>query len=115
MNETTDLGAKDTIAAYEFPSADILKQAHLKLLAMEAKAGERSATDVAFLDEVRDFMLRASATGRILEDDKDRGVAQTVLNYWATVLFRAGVPDDTVPPTSLADLDESVTRDLDES
>ncbi|HEX4707681.1 MAG TPA: hypothetical protein VH229_08105 [Candidatus Udaeobacter sp.] len=115
MNEATDLGAEATIAAYEFPSADILKQAHLKLLAMEAEAGERSATDVAFLDEVRDFMLRASATGRILEDDKDRGVAQTVLNYWATVLFRAGVPDDTVPPTSLADLDESVTRDLDES
>ncbi len=60
-------------------------------------------------------MLRASATGRILDDDKDRGVAQTLLNYWATVLFRAGVPDDTVPVTSLAELEENAGRELDES
>jgi WD40 repeat protein/tetratricopeptide (TPR) repeat protein len=115
MKEAANLRTEETIAAYEFPSLAILKQAHLKLLAMDADAGERAAANVTFLDEVRDFMLRASATGRILDDDKERGVAQTLLNYWATVLFRAGIPDNTFPPTLLADLDESVNRDLDES
>jgi WD40 repeat protein/tetratricopeptide (TPR) repeat protein len=115
MNETESIATRGPNAAYEFPSLSILKQAHLKLLAVEEQSGERAAADPIFLDDVRDFMLRAGATGRILEDDKERGVAQTLLNYWATVLFRAGVPDESVPPTSLVELDESAERDLDES
>ncbi len=100
---------------YEFPSLRLLKDAHLQLLQLESPGGEEDAASATFLDSVRDFMLRASATGRILDDDKDRGVAQTLLNYWATVLFRAGVPDDTVPVTSLAELEENAGRELDES
>ena len=113
MNETESIATRGPNAAYEFPSLSILKQAHLKLLAVEQQSGERAATNPVLLDDVRDFMFRAGATGRILEDDKERGVAQTLLNYWATVLFRAGVPDDSVPPTSLVELDESAERDLD--
>lgn len=115
MNETESIATRGPNAAYEFPSLSILKQAHLKLLAVEQQSGERAAANPVLLDDVRDFMFRAGATGRILEDDKERGVAQTLLNYWATVLFRAGVPDDSVPPTSLVELDESAERDLDES
>jgi WD40 repeat protein/Flp pilus assembly protein TadD len=115
MNEPEVTSAFEAVTAYQFPSLTVLKQAHLKLLAKEAEPANLEGTKTAFLENVRDFMLRARATGRILEDDKERGIAQTLINYWATVLFRAGVPDDTVPQTSLLDLDENASRDLDES
>ena len=104
------LSEKD--AAYEFPSLSTLKAAHLKLLDLESTAVSPEETKV-FHREIRDFMLRASATGRILDDDKERGIAQTLLNYWATVIIRTG--EENIPSTSLLDLVEERGRELDES
>jgi hypothetical protein len=55
-------------------------------------------------------MLRARVTGRILDNEKERCIAQTLINYWVTVLFCPGVRDEMIPRTSLAELDESAGR-----
>jgi hypothetical protein len=55
-------------------------------------------------------MLRARVTGRILDNEKERCIAQTLINYWVTVPFRPGVRDEMIPRTSLAELDESAGR-----
>ena len=113
MPEVGSQSRLEEAAAYEFPSLSELKNAHLKLLELETSAADGESATPAFRGQVREFMLRASATGRILEDDKERGVAQTLINYWATVLIRAG--EENVPRTSLADSVEDPSRDLDES
>ena len=110
MNESNPASVREEAAAYEFPSLALLKAAHLKMLERES-----DSVGPGFLEEVREFMMRASATGRILDDDTERGIAQTLLGYWATVLIRAGVPEEKIPRTSLADMDESASRDLDNS
>ena len=110
MNESQIESVREEAAAYEFPSLAVLKAAHLRLLERES-----SSPGPDFLEDVRDFMMRARETGRILDDDKERGIAQTLLNYWATVLIRAGMPDEKMPRTSLAEMDESAGRDLDDS
>lgn len=115
MNESQTGSASEQAAAYEFPSLAVLKAAHLKLLEQESAAASPEKASSAFLADVRDFMLRASATGRILDDEKERGIAQTLINYWVTVLFRAGMRDEMIPRTSLVELDESAGRDLDDS
>ena len=109
MNEPQAPLELEEAAAYEFPSLAVMKAAHLKLLERESASGP------AFLDDVREFMLRASATGRVLDDDKERGIAQTLLNYWVTVLYPAGEPEEKIPRTTLAELDENAGRDLDDS
>ena len=115
MNESdTVTSSTGPIEAYEFPSLDSLKGRHLKLLELEAAPGESETPDPDFIDEVRDFMCRASATGRVLDEQPERATAQTLLNYWSTVLFRAGLPEEEMPPTSLAELDENAGRDLDD-
>ena len=110
MNESSPASVREEAAAYEFPSLALLKAAHLKMLERES-----DSVGPGFLEEVREFMMRASATGRILDDDTERGIAQTLLGYWATVLIRAGVPEEKIPRTSLAEMDESAGRDLDNS
>jgi hypothetical protein len=70
MNEPQAPLELEEAAAYEFPSLAVMKAAHLKLLERESASGP------AFLDDVRDFMLRASATGRELDDEKERGIAE---------------------------------------
>jgi WD40 repeat protein/tetratricopeptide (TPR) repeat protein len=110
MNESDVRSVREEVAAYEFPSLALLKAAHLKMLERES-----DLADPDFLEDVRELMMRISATGRILDDDKERGIAQTLLSYWATVLIRAGVPEEKIPRSSLAEFDEGVGRHLDTS
>jgi hypothetical protein len=65
----------------------VLKRIHYRLLEVE-EAAEGDKPSASHLEAVRNFMLRASATGRIIEDFDEREIAQTLLNYWATVLMR---------------------------
>jgi WD40 repeat protein/tetratricopeptide (TPR) repeat protein len=39
-------------------------------------------------DKVVDFIARAKGTGRVLEHENDRLVAQTMIDYWATTIYR---------------------------
>src|SRR5687768_9446034 len=55
------------------------------LLTMRYRA-EAATADV--LDAAEAFIARGSAAGRTLEALRERAAAQTMLDYWSTMLFR---------------------------
>ena len=69
-----------------FPSLSALKAEHRALL---ARGEDDRFTDDA-LARVTTFLHRGAATGGLLELDPDRQVAHNMLDYWVTVLYRAG-------------------------
>src|SRR5262249_674394 len=91
--------------AAPFPSLAALRQAHSHLLNQHRDSGR----DPAFLGRVRELILRGRLTGAVLDTDADRMAAQTVLDYWATVLVRAG---EEPPEANLRDFDPGRQPDL---
>lgn len=86
----------EAIADEGFPSAMALRAAHSGLLRRE-----RIERDMpAFRDEVAAFIQRGRVTGRILDDEAERRASQSMLDYWATVLYRADeqIIDSTLDP-----------------
>src|SRR5690242_621572 len=91
-----------------FPSMASLRLAHADLLKRERANGAAPA----FLDEVTNFIRRGRATGALLDIDGERWAAQSLLDYWATVLYRAG----REPPSSTLDeFDLQLAPKLDDS
>ncbi len=70
-----------------FPSLQRLRAAHAALLKTVDDSDE--LTD-AQLDQVLDFLDQGSRTGQILHDVDSRADAQSLLNYWTTVLTANG-------------------------
>ncbi len=81
---------------FGFPDLTALQGAHMKLIKHQGE----TPLPGDFLDQVDEFVLRAQATGRVLEDDDARISAQTVIDYWVTVLMRGR---RTPPETGLAE------------
>ncbi len=79
-----------------FDNLDALTAAHVELLKQEMGQGAE-AGDRALIDAVRRFLETGQATGAVLDDDQDRRATQSLLNYWVTVLYRAGVE----PPNAI--------------
>jgi WD40 repeat protein len=73
-----------------------LRKAHGDLL--KAHREDRDKADV--LVPVAEFVRRGEATGALLEADQDRSAAQSLLDYWTTILYRAG---DQAITATLAD------------
>ena len=73
---------------------------HARLLMRHRESG--ATPDV--LREIEDFLGRGAATGAVLDDDEGRWAGQGMLDYWATVLYRAD--SRRSPLAQLADLDE---------
>ena len=71
-----------------FANLGALRAAHARLV-KHVDAGE--ATD-EFLDEVEGFLICAQDTGRVLEVEEERMAAQTIIDYWGTVMLRARRP-----------------------
>jgi hypothetical protein len=98
MNDAAPTIAQPTDTVERFPSAAALRAAHSALLKRErAEAGTP-----AFLDEVRDLIRRGRATGAILDHDAERRAGQSMLDYWAVVLYRA---DEEQIDSTLAEFD----------
>ncbi|MEL7039281.1 MAG: hypothetical protein AAFO04_27265 [Cyanobacteria bacterium J06592_8] len=57
-----------------------------------------------FITEVDEFLRRGQATGSILDDEDDRWATQSLLDYWASILYREG---HKPPNTTLIDFDPS--------
>jgi WD40 repeat protein/tetratricopeptide (TPR) repeat protein len=65
-------------------------------------------------DKVVDFIARAKETGRVLEHENDRLVAQTMIDYWATTLYR--VAQHNLGDIALDEFDRTLdSRDLPEN
>src|SRR5262245_22531089 len=77
-----------------FHSLAALRAAHSNLLRREHEATDTSE----FLAQVAEFIQRGQATGALLNEDAERRAAQSLLDYWATTLYRTkqAVPDSTL-------------------
>ena len=73
-------------APESFTSAAALHEAHTNLLQRQ-----KDSTGAAeFVDDVEVFLKRGQLTGALLDEENDRLASQAILNYWVTVLDRAG-------------------------
>ena len=70
-----------------YSSFVLLMDAHNELLQRESKGKDKEA----YLTAVQDFLKRAGATGAVLRNPEERYTAQSLLNYWMTVLYRADI------------------------
>jgi hypothetical protein len=112
-----EAAASPSAGSGRFPSLTALRGGHADLLRRhQALEGELPASFVA---EIRACLDKAVATGAILDGDEERWDAQTLLNYWTTVLYSAetshpsarlgsGAPQPTAPPPVLAEFDPEV-------
>jgi hypothetical protein len=103
-NAPTLVTAGDTAGA-RFPSLAALQAAHTALLKRQRADGESPA----FQDAVLDFLNRATATGAVLDADADRRTIQTIIDYWATRLYRVG---EEPPDATLAEFDPALAPEL---
>jgi WD40 repeat protein len=88
-----------------YTSYESLRAAHMDLLRLQRKDGETDSV----LQGGRLFVRLARATGVILDDDNARDSAQSMINYWVTTLYSAGIE---VGETYLSEFDESQAPDL---
>ncbi|MEN9934788.1 MAG: hypothetical protein RLZZ387_1367 [Chloroflexota bacterium] len=81
-------------APHPFPSLAALRAAHADLL----KRAQREGYTPELCARAADLIKRGTAAGAILDDDSERDAAQSLLDYWSTILIRAGYepPDSTL-------------------
>ena len=105
ISNLTNVVVENTTTPY--PSLLELKETHTRLRKLRSEAETPSV-----LDEIETFIQRGSATGAILDNDDDRRLTQSYLDYWVTVLYRAKrIPSDA----TLAEFDPSLAPQLDDS
>jgi hypothetical protein len=106
----TDLGGPAEAGGreYRYPSLASLRAAHVELLKRYREEGDAGE----LLSEIEDLVRSGRETGALLDEDDDREDAQSLLDYWVTVLYRA----DREPPYSvLSDFDPAQAPELDEA
>ena len=91
-----------------FPSFDSLRAAHNELLKQYRLSGNAPEME----SQILAFIYKALATGALIDAENDRMSAQSLLDYWATHLFRMNVE---VPETTLAEFDSNLAPDLPDS
>ena len=78
------------IEAEPFRSVNALRAAHTALL-RTLHTLDDEALPAEFIAKVHAFLARGEASGSLFDVDEDRADAQTLLNYWSTVLLGSGV------------------------
>jgi WD40 repeat protein len=106
MNETNPALTDTQLEC--FPSFAALRAAHHRLLKSRSGGGD---TD-AYLAAVERFVICAASTGSLICDERERCVSQGLVDYWSTVLDRAGrvqpiVLLEAFKPELAPELDES--------
>lgn len=92
-----------------FPSLTALRVAHNRLFRRYHE--QRSAPDV--LQEIAVLIRKGKATGALLDNEDDRWAGQGLLDYWSSMLYRAGYEPpnatlDAFDPTYAPTLDDSL-------
>jgi WD40 repeat protein/energy-coupling factor transporter ATP-binding protein EcfA2 len=95
-------------AVLAFPSFVALRAAHTEML---RRLHEEGLT-AALLSRAAEMIARGSATGVILDDEDERTAAQSLLDYWATILIRKGYEP---PDATLDEFNPSLAPELDDS
>ena len=91
-----------------FSSLASLRAAHTDLLKRHRKEGDNPA----ILTDIEQLMHRGHETGAVLDNEDDRWTAQGLLDYWSSVLYRAGQVEP--PDTTLVEFDVSLAPELDD-
>jgi len=90
-----------------YTSLASLKEVHLQLFKRY-----RAEESDAVLEDVEAFLRKGAASGALLDSDQDRSDAQSLLDYWVTVLYRA----ERIPPdATLAEFDPAMAPELSDS
>lgn len=80
--------AEAVLAVQPYPSLAALRTAETNLLTQLEEVDE-SKPPAEFLAAVELFRQRGAATGRLISVPEERAEAQSILNFWLTVLYRA--------------------------
>jgi Tol biopolymer transport system component len=91
-----------------FPSLASLRVAHSELV----KQYRQTGLTPELLTEVETFLLRGPATGAVLDTEDDRWAAQSLLDYWTSILHRKG---QEPPDATLVEFDPSLAPELPDS
>ena len=93
-------------AAAPFPSLAAMRLAHRELVEKARQLGD-GASEV--LADAREFVRRGCSTGVLLDKSKDQLAAQSLLDYWATTLYREAHES---PDATLAEFDPDLAPEL---
>jgi WD40 repeat protein/energy-coupling factor transporter ATP-binding protein EcfA2 len=91
-----------------FVSLLALRTAHTRLIAARRETGETPE----LLADIAAFIREGQAAGALLDAEEDRWGAQSLLDYWANVLDRAGLE---APEATLAEFDPLLAPELPDS
>lgn len=75
--------------AIPYPSLGVLRAAHAELLKRRRAEGEPPA----LWEEISRFISDGQISGAVLDNDAERETAQSLLDYWSTLLYQAGQPE----------------------
>jgi WD40 repeat protein len=91
-----------------FPSFTSLRLAHGELLKFYRETNDKDA----IVSNICTFIKKGCATGALIDNDDDRLAAQSLLDYWTSVLLRDSYP---APSSDLAEFDITLAPELNES
>lgn len=91
-----------------FPSFAALRAAHSEML----RAQRESGLNGEVMQRAAALIARGSATGTLLDDEDERSAAQSLLDYWSTILIRNGL---NPPDATLDDFDSELAPILDDA
>lgn len=112
MSENSDKSSESSIP---YPSAASLKEAHGQLIKRYNLHRQGNGdTDSNLWDDVEAFIKRGSLTGLMINDDSERWIAQSNLEFWAATLYREKYSKGGAPPSAvLLDFDPKLAPTLD--
>lgn len=87
-----------------FSSLASLRMFHVDLLKLQQESGNESSV----LAKIEQFIRKGKATGKILVRKEDRWSAQSLLDYWSSLLYRAGLKP---PDAALDNVDLSLVTE----
>ncbi len=105
MSATTD-SSNQVQEVPPFPSLQAMRYMHAELLKRQRELGLDKSLPLQ--EEVNDFVRCAQATGVLLEADRDRATAQTLIDYWVTALYCATKQEQGEPV--LAEFDPQTSQ-----
>jgi hypothetical protein len=112
MSDTPDraLRTEDGVAQLRpFSSLVDIQERHDELLERHDLLSSDDSPTEEFWHEIAAFVRRTQVSGVLLEVNRERRVAQSLLDYWANALFRASY---AVPDARLAEFDPTLAPEL---
>jgi hypothetical protein len=104
MNENTKV-SKQTVDETRFISLASLRNAHSEMLTLHREKGN----EPEIIAKIEQLINKGRATGALLDSEDDRWAAQSLLDYWNSLLYRAGKEP---PDTTLFDFNPFLVADL---